>query len=343
MRVYSASVWSLLFCVAVMLAPAWGLPVVGRVDTFENGTAQGWGGKYSTLTPLPMNIPSGGPAGPNDSYMEISTDGFHLATRNQSRAWTGDFYSVGVKAISVDLIQLDGNSDVRLRLALFGPGGMFATVERTRPLNERQGWFNHTFHLGIHDLVHVSGGTGYLEDTLRDVTTVLIRHDSATPSPPGTHPPHIRAAVGIDNITAVLRDFDAAWEFGNRGTEAYILAEIEPAHISLGALNDENPEVSLLVGQRYQITLEEPEEHPLELIAKGPDPGEDLVLLSMSPGIVGEFEHDKRVDWVELQNSVTFTLTPELWSAFQGEGGQFPGYRCAFHSTTMRCDFTMSE
>ena len=344
MKVYTNLLWSLLFSATVVFTLAWGLPVIGRVDTFENGTTQGWSGSYSDLTPLPMNITSGGPAGPNDSYMEISTNGFHLATRNTSRAWTGDFYIVGVKAISMDLIQLAGNSDVRLRLALFGPGGMFATVARTDPVNEREGWSNHTFHLGMHDMVHVSGGTGSLADTLGQVTTVLIRHDSATPTVPGRHPPHIRAAVGIDNITAVLRDYDVSWEFGNQGTDAYVLSEIEPSHIPLGNLNGENPDLALFVGQRYQVIIEDPEAHPLELIAMGFDASEDHVLLSMSPGISGTFEDDEGVNWIELDPGVaTFTLTETLWTALQGEDNQSPGYRCASHRHTMRGHFIITE
>ena len=344
MKIHTNLLWSLLLCSVAVFTCARALQVIGRIDTFENGTTQGWSGRYFDLTPLPMNIPGGGPAGPNDSYMEISTNGFHLATRNTSRAWTGDFDVVGVKAISMDLTQLGGNSDVRLRLALFGPGGMFTTAARTDPLNERVGWSNHTFHLGMHDMVHVSGGTGSLADTLGQVTTVLIRHDSATPSVPGRHPPHIRAAVGIDNITAVLRDYDVSWEFGNQGTDAYVLSEIEPSHIPLGDLNGENPDLALFVGQRYQIIVEDPEAHPLELIARGLDPSEDHVLLSMSPGISGTFEDDEGVDWIELDQGVaTFTLTEGLWSALQGEENQCPGYRCASHRYTMRGHFTSTK
>ena len=47
------------------------------------------------------------------------------------------------------------------------------------------------------------GGTGNLNDTLANVRTLLIRHDRAQPTPPGTHPPHITARLGIDNIQAV--------------------------------------------------------------------------------------------------------------------------------------------
>jgi len=336
--------WTSVFYIFSILAPAWALPVVGRVDTFENGTTQGWGGSYSTLTPLPMNITGGGPAGPNDNYLEISTNGFHLATRNQSRAWTGNYQLAGVKALSMDLIQLGGNADVRLRLALFGPGGMFATAERTGPLNERAGWMHHTFHLGIQDLVHVSGGTGVLADTLSRVETVLIRHDAAIPALPGHHPPHITATAGIDNIRAVLRDYDAAWELGTRGSDAYVLVEIDPSHILLGELNGENPNLALIVGQRYQVTVEDLEGHPLEIIAKGPSPDGDRILLSMQPNVEALFENDMEVDWYDPGNgSATFTLTPDLWLALQGNENQSPGYRCALHPQTMRGDVTIAE
>lgn len=348
MKAQTKFVWSLFLCCAAILALAWGLawglPVVGRVDTFDNGTTQGWTGSYSTLTPLPMRIPGGGPAGPNDPYMEISTDGFHLATRNTSRAWTGDYLSVGVKALSMDLNLLSGNSDVRMRVALFGPGGMFTTALRTEPLNEHTGWFQYTFGLGIFDMVHVAGGTGVLEDTLRDVTKVLIRHDAPIPAQPGRHPPHIRAAVGIDNIRAVLREYDAAWEFDSLGTDAYVLAEIEPAHIPLGELNGENPTLNLVQGQRYQILVGDPDTHPIELIARGAHPDEDHVVLSMSPGVVGTLEDDRGVDWLDLgDGTVTFALTPDLWAALQGEDHQSPGYRCASHASTMRGDFAITE
>lgn len=333
-----------ILCAISCLSSAWALPVVGRTDTFENGTTQGWGGSYSVLTPLPSNITTGGPAGPNDSYLEIRTNGFHLATKNESRAWTGDYLSVGVKAISMDLKRLEGNTDIFLRLALFGPGGMFATKARTRPLNDRGGWVRHTFELGMQDLIHVADGTGVREDTLGNVTKILIRHDWVNPGPPGSHPPHVTAAVGIDNIHAVLREYDVAWIFGNKGTEAYLLEEIEPSHINLGELNATNPTLSLRIGQRYQVTVDFAEAFPLEIIAKGSNEEEDRVLLSMKNGIDGPFEQDEQVDWYDPGNgTAVFTLTPDLWSALQGEDHQQPGYRAGFFSQTMRGDFVVVD
>ena len=53
MKVYTKLLWSLLFCSTAIFTLAWGLPVIGRIDTFENGTTQGWSGSYSDLSPLP--------------------------------------------------------------------------------------------------------------------------------------------------------------------------------------------------------------------------------------------------------------------------------------------------
>ena len=323
---------------------ALGLPVIGRIDTFGDGTTQGWSGSYTGYTPLPMLVTSDGPAGPNDGFMEISTNGFHLATRNHSRAWTGDYLSVGVQAVSLDLIHLTGDVDIRLRLSLFGPGGMFSTVERTPSLRGQAGWFRHTFGLTARDLVHVADGTGRLEDTLRGVTKILIRHDGATPSPPRSHPPHIIASVGIDNITAILRDYDVAWTFGHQDIAAYRLDLIEPAHMPLGLLGGENPWLILVMGQRYQVTVVDPDRHPFELIARGLTVNEDVVFLSMKAGVTALMENNESVDWADNGGgTVAFTLTQDLWSALQGAAPHSPGYRCGIHSQTMRGGLMLSE
>jgi len=337
-----------LFCLTISLSlaipAAWGLPVIGRIDSFQDGTTQGWGGSYPGYTPLPLPVPGGGPEGPNDSFLEISTTGFHLATRNQSRAWTGDYLCAGVKAISMDLIHLSGNTDIHLRLSLFGPGGMFATIERTPTLRDQPDWARYSFGLTARDLVHVAGGTGRLEDTLRQVTRILIRHDAPTPSAPGRHPPHVTASVGIDNISAILRDYDVTWTLGNQGNAAYRLDLIEPAHIALGELGSENSVLFLVLGQRYQVTIDNPDAHPFELIAKGPDMRGDDVLLSMQAGVSAPSESDASVEWHDTgTGTVSFTLSKDLWSALQGADHQSPGYRCAIHSETMRGDIALTE
>ena len=178
------------------------VPIVGEVtNTFSDGTTGEWEGRFFGFTPGPMVVDGGGPAGPNDTFLEFSTNNFHLAMRNDGPAWTGDYLAAGVEAIGLDLIQLSGDVDVQLQLSLHGPGGMFVCKERT-PVLLKEGWMHHVFSLHPDDMAHVARGTGNLEDTLRSVGRILIRHDNATPSPPGFHPPHIVASVGVDNIAA---------------------------------------------------------------------------------------------------------------------------------------------
>lgn len=93
-RILLVSLAVLLLFVPAALA----LPLVGRVDDFQNGTTMGWvGGQplYTTLVP----VAEGGPQGENDGFLQVSVDGFHLGTKNSGRSWTGDYLSSGVTAI----------------------------------------------------------------------------------------------------------------------------------------------------------------------------------------------------------------------------------------------------
>jgi hypothetical protein len=127
-------------------------------------------------------------------------------------------------------------------------------------------------------------------------------------------------------------------------TDAYVLVEIDPSHILLGELNRENPPLALVVGQRYQVTVADADSHPLEIIAGGPHPDQDRVLLSMQPRVTTPFENDRAVDWYESgYGTARFTLTPDLWAALQGDANEVPGYRCAVHAQSMRGPFTVTE
>lgn len=138
------------------------------VNDFEDGTTMGWGGNQQGTI---QNIATGGSA--SDRYLETSIEEFHLGTKNDD-AWSGDYLAAGVTAIRMDLNHLQPvNEDLRIRIVIFGPGGTFATVNRTPTLLQSQ-WSTHIFGLAVNDMIHVEGGTGILDDTLRDVTTLLI-------------------------------------------------------------------------------------------------------------------------------------------------------------------------
>lgn len=151
-----------------------------------------------------VHNPGGGPGGAEDAFLEIEVTGFHLGTKNMHQ-WAGDYLAAGIDAIEMDLNHIHPETDrLNMRLLLFGPGGTFASREVTPDLPANT-WTHYVFGLSADDLVHVSGGTGELNETLAAVTTLLVRHDRPTPTVPGRHPPHITARLGIDNIHAVPR------------------------------------------------------------------------------------------------------------------------------------------
>jgi hypothetical protein len=179
----------------------------GQMDDFQiPGNSLGWEGGHERFSPPPAQVPTGGPAGPGDGYLRISTSGFHLGTRNEQQ-WKGDYLAARVEAIQLYAKDIDPDSDeIRLRILLFGPGGTFASINRTDPI-PGDSWQSYVFGVTAADLTHVEGGTGTLEDTLANVEKLLIRHDRQTPTLPGSHPPHIEATLGLDNITVITTPF----------------------------------------------------------------------------------------------------------------------------------------
>lgn len=170
-----------------------------QVDDFEDNGLAGWGGNMLGTV---ENVPGGGPDGEDDGFLKVDVNGFHLGTANKAQ-WTGDYLTAGIGAIEMDLKNLDlARHDLELRILVFGPGGTFASKTLTQPIST-EGWETVTFGLTDQDLVHVQDGTGRLDDTLQEVSSLLIRHDRPSPTPPRQHPPHISGSLGIDNIRAL--------------------------------------------------------------------------------------------------------------------------------------------
>ena len=348
------TIFTFIFVLLIPAVANSGTLVVGRVDNIQDGSTQGWSSNAGHDI-----IPGGGPAGQGDNYLQIyrptssAPYPFHLGTKNTS-TWTGDYISAGVQAITMDVNAISittGPANLSLRIVLFGPGGAFSTKEPVT-VSPGDGWQHVEFGLTRSDLVKVPGaGTDYfvfppetndLTETLRQVETLLIRHDSTPdPTPIGQHPEHILAALGIDNITAVLGpapSYDMTWTFGNSADESYILERFEPADSALGDIGTENPTLLLHLGRRYQVIVSDSFNHPFELIAKSVDPLQDEVLLSAGPGRTGSLETDTDIKWFDNgEGTVAFTLTKELHDALTTRG-KSPGYRCGLHTLSMRGD-----
>lgn len=92
MKAQSTSIGRRLFmtvCLASVLPSALGLPVIGRSDTFENGTTQGWGGSYPGYTPYPCMCQRAGQQAPTMALWKSVQPGFtwpHATSRVRGQA-----------------------------------------------------------------------------------------------------------------------------------------------------------------------------------------------------------------------------------------------------------------
>ena len=132
---------------------------------------------------------------------------------------------------------------------------------------------------------------------------------------------------------------DVAWTFGNTGFFSYDLDSFSPASSNLGTVGTSNPDLTLHIGQRYEVTITNPGIHPFEVLAKGGTAVDDVVLLSQKSGVNPPLESDPGINWVQSGGGVvTFTMTQTFYDNMVVEGN-IPGYRCQTHTTTMRGDF----
>lgn len=186
-----------------------GLPALavslGQVDDFEDGTLMDWAGGSVANGEL-SNNPDGGPLGAGDNFLEFKrSNPFHVGVKNEDQ-WSGDYASLGIAALNMDLNHISGTTPLGIRIVVFGPGGAFTSIDPT-PIS--QGWNNYTFLLDSANMMFLDGssanwpggGTELLSDTMEDVIILLIRNDPGpTPTPVGSHPPHITATLGVDNV-----------------------------------------------------------------------------------------------------------------------------------------------
>ncbi len=93
----------LLVAATLLASPSIALGItLGHVDTFEDGTKQGWNAfKFDVGGP-----PAGGPAGSSDHYLHIITVSSGGATSLQATnnlQWSGNYSAAGVSSIEMDL------------------------------------------------------------------------------------------------------------------------------------------------------------------------------------------------------------------------------------------------
>jgi len=196
---------------------------LGQIDTFDDGTLQGWqqGLPQSTADHM-RNVSSGGPAGLNDNYLEVTSDstlqfgGSRLTFFNREQ-WTGDYTTAGITAIAMDVKNFCPCEALNLRLGINASvadptnatrilGGTFTTAA-SFSLDSSSGWTRVVFSLRPEDLVAVDSARGnYVTGndvmvTLANVNELrLLNNDPLDPDWNGLP---ITSRLGVDNIQAV--------------------------------------------------------------------------------------------------------------------------------------------
>jgi hypothetical protein len=202
------------FVGAALLAVGLATPVraelmVGQVDTFEDGTTQGWtaGGLLGVPPNPPANIATGGPAGAGDSFLQItavggSGPGSRLSAFNLTQ-WAGDYTAAGITEIRMDVRNF-GPADASLRLLLADPaGGPPSNIAITQAIFVPGGgdWTSVTFAIDAASLIPILGSAA---TALSSATELRIFHNPAPDfSGPPNGPPAVNVVLGVDNIRAV--------------------------------------------------------------------------------------------------------------------------------------------
>jgi hypothetical protein len=177
---------------------------VGQVDNFEDGTTQNWiVGLLGAPHPAPpTNVPSGGPGGAGDAYLQLASfggggAGSKLAVINLAQ-WAGDYTSTGVTGISADVRNF-GPTEVALRLYLENPENGPPTDSAITPavvLAPGGDWTSLSFSLAPGDLTVLSGSVATL---LGGVTALRFFHGAADTFPGES----LIALIGVDNVRAL--------------------------------------------------------------------------------------------------------------------------------------------
>lgn len=191
--------------ITALIACSTSAGLLNQVDTFDSGL-ENWAGLGGVSGGVITNMATGGPDGAGDAYLQLergTAPEFHIATFNTNQ-WAGDYVAEGITALRMDLNHIAGTDPLRIRIMIWGNGGVWGSAETTPLPAAGGGWSAYAFGLTASDLVYVSGGTTNLADTLSTVNRIQIRHDyNGPPTPPGSHPEHVHGTLGIDNIQAV--------------------------------------------------------------------------------------------------------------------------------------------
>ena len=187
--------------IALLLAQTAGAISFGQLDTFQDGTTNGW--ETGPFAPPVTNISTGGPAGAGDRYIQLTANGGGAGGRLVAfnfTSWTGNYIAAGVTAISIDLRNFSA-VDLAIRFAFQseimqgGPG--YLSQAMLLPANS--GWMRFTISIAPGNLTAVNNPTSY-NTFFSNVQWTRIIHATGNGSLNGEP---VVGQLGIDNIHAI--------------------------------------------------------------------------------------------------------------------------------------------
>jgi hypothetical protein len=187
-----------LFVITASAPPAHAL-TLGQIDTFQDGTTDGW----TTGHGGPTNIANGGPSGLGDHYLQTTSSGgsgtdAKLIIFNTSQ-WLGNYSGAGVTDIGMDLANF-GTQPLSMRLAFFTSRGVGYAATTPFSLPADSNWHQAFFPLIASDFTAVGSPSISFNDLLTNFVGQLRILDSASPAVEGDP---IAATLGVDDIMAV--------------------------------------------------------------------------------------------------------------------------------------------
>ena len=161
--------------------------VLGSISDFNDGTTQGWAPpRNNTINP--------------STFLEVSpaAPANRLSVFNTGVAGT---IAPNVTGIEVDMMRPAGQSDIEIRLVLFGPGtGNRWTSTLPQSIPGDGVWRRYSYSVQEPDLTQTLGANTYGQ-LLSGLDRIMFRHDSGGPSSTGT--PGATGLLNIDNVSAV--------------------------------------------------------------------------------------------------------------------------------------------
>jgi len=176
---------------------------LGTISDFEDGTTQGWSNGVSSPNP-PINIPTGGPLGADDNFLEeVSSGGTGAGSRlliqNDEDEWAGNYAAAGVTGIRAS-VKNAGSEDLYLRVAIEGGSDtteMYSTDSFTLSASQTT-WITIELSMSEIDFI-IENGTNTVAEVLADVSDIRIV-SSENGSFRGDS---VAGTLHIDNIEAI--------------------------------------------------------------------------------------------------------------------------------------------